>query len=622
MSERGARRFCMWLAALLLLANGLRAQDSAAEPQKPNPDPDSRGRTTAVTLNYCRASFHRIRRYQSKRVLYEEQEKILNNLNLNGIGDEEVIRLYSQVLDEIGQIEIADRESVMLQDRFRRAVYRQVGLTAFSAAAHLATGSLEGVVRTGVNSWLDYRDLNWTREFDAFKVEKNRMTAVVDKSSKFLDTFWKMSQSRNIPDRWLVRGNDLDSLEAAVQETDLEKRLRVLKRMQSFMECYPPYWYFVARTQQGMGLLKEAADTYDRVAELAHGHFRRDDMLAASLANRAIIQQHLKQPGAVESARQALQYSPSVWEANLLCAQVLEQNGHIEEAEDAILRNLDTGLEQQFSATALLGLYFRQNRQQELAGMLASEDLLRDLPVLSVVQCVHRLGPERTPPIALQSLRESLRVSIETKFGPDDVLIISTPAWQTDLAEVRLLLPGQPLESTGIGPGLLSVNSSGEMLVRFRSAVEAGNPLGRPVSLLNGAVLLIDFRSREKSLPVLQVTLGPPPAVGAAGSSPWWSVASPASVRLGTQHVVLNPQEPLPDAFTITPAEPGDNLPADLRAPSPAPINTPSQPGRVTILGIRPVPAPPTSPTATPQPASSNPTPPDPTPVPPPPNEP
>src|SRR5262249_18711450 len=72
-------------------------------------DEESR-RAAAVALNYSRAALHHIRQNPSKRVLYEEQEKILNHLNLNGVADEEVLKLYSGVLDEISQIQIADRE--------------------------------------------------------------------------------------------------------------------------------------------------------------------------------------------------------------------------------------------------------------------------------------------------------------------------------------------------------------------------------------------------------------------------------------------------------------------------------------------------------------------------------
>ena len=42
---------------------------------------------------------YRIRRYPTTRVMVEERDKILNHLDLNGIADEDVMKLYSGVLD-------------------------------------------------------------------------------------------------------------------------------------------------------------------------------------------------------------------------------------------------------------------------------------------------------------------------------------------------------------------------------------------------------------------------------------------------------------------------------------------------------------------------------------------
>jgi len=63
--------------------------------------------------------------------------------------------------------------------------------------------------------------------------------------------------------------------------------------MEGFMECYPPYWYYVARTQQSMGQLFAANETYEKLVRIGNGHFRKDEMLAAGMANRSIIQAFL-----------------------------------------------------------------------------------------------------------------------------------------------------------------------------------------------------------------------------------------------------------------------------------------------------------------------------------------
>lgn len=515
-----------------------------AQVQKPHPNPDSRGRNTAVALNYCRASFHRIRRYQSKRVLIEEQEKILNNLNLNGIGDEEVIKLYSSVLDEISRTQIADRELTVLQEKFKKGLQRQIGASVISMGTQMALCSVEGAVRTGVNSWLDYRDLSWSRELDVWKIDKDRMQAVVEKSTSFLDTFWKLAQKNHIPDKWLVRGDDLDALEEAVREPEPEKRLRILRRMEPFMECYPPYWYYVARALQMRGQAQEAGVIYDRVADLAFGHFRKDDMLAASLANRAIIQEFLKEPDAHRTAEEALAQSSSVWEANLMCAQVLERHGQIKEAEDAILRNLDVELERPNSALALAGLYFRNDRKDGLARLLESEELLAVLPVQTVLQCSEKLGADRVPLAVVMKLRDSLTITAEPRFGVDDVNLVCEANWFGHTARIRYLAPGasgtpQYFELPPSTPG-----PSGELNTRIRSAVEAGHALSPSNTALHGSVLSFHYTGQPADASPVMVVLGNAVTKRGAKSQPRGVTASPAEVRLGEFRLKLQSEVP------------------------------------------------------------------------------
>lgn len=250
-----------------------------------------------MALNYSRASMHRIRRNPSVRVLTEEQDKILNHLNLNGVADPEVVQLYSSVLDEVSQVQLAESEKHILQEKYRHSFNAGLTANAFTLAAQVATANYPAAVRTGANSWWDYRTMGVNRDLDVWRVDKARYQSIVTKSNQFLDVSWKMARNRQIPDRWLVRGDDLDKLELACHESDSEVRLRVLKRMEPFMECYPPYWYYVARTQQSMGQLFAAGETYDQLAKLGSGHFRKDEMLACGLANRAMIQAYLHQPG-------------------------------------------------------------------------------------------------------------------------------------------------------------------------------------------------------------------------------------------------------------------------------------------------------------------------------------
>jgi hypothetical protein len=516
---------------------------STGEPRVPASD----AQATAVALNYCRAAFHRIRRDPTKPVLAQEQEKILNNINLDGIADQEVITLYTSVLDEINQIGIADYERSLLRKHHGSNIQRKLTWDALAFGADLALGQYGNAIRTGANSWWDYRVMSYQRDMDVLRVDKTRMVVVVQKSSTFLDTFWKMAQKKKIPDRWLVRGDDLDALDEAMQETDPEKRLRVLKRMEPFMESYPPYWYYVGRTQQELGQLFAAANTYSQLLELGHGHFRKDDMLATGLANKAAIQDYLGQPTAAETAAKALEYSTDVWEANLICARILQRARQFAVAEDAILRNLDVDLETTRSRVFLASLYYHAEERDKLLRLLADEQVVAQLPAPVLLRCAAFLGAQQTPPHVLRAVTASLEGQPRMLFGPDEFVLRASSTWQLHLASLTVVYDGQELANPEVTAG------NGFYQLRYTGRFEWGNPLGS----LPPAVRF-DVKLTYPDQTVIRLALQPGAAESSTGlpggGKPILARNSPATLRIAEIQVGTSRLAVSPAAVPATPA--------------------------------------------------------------------
>lgn len=411
-------------------ARGESPSATASESTSSDARDEDRARETAVALNYCRASFHRIRRNPSKRVLIEERERILDNLNLNGIADEEVISLYTGVLEEIGQVEIAERERWFVRESYKRQLRGTLASTFFGMGMQIAGGEFVGAMRSGASGWWDVRAHGRRLESDNWQIEKERQTALVQKSAKFLDTFWRLAREQRIQDRWLVRDVDLERLETAMAEPDGEVRLRILGRMERFMECYPPYWYYRGRTQQELGQLFAASESYERMANVGSGFFRKDELLATGLANRAVIQAHLRQPEAPRTAKAALLQADDVWQANLACASVLEKYGENDGAEDAILRNLDVEIEESVSTAQLVGLYHRTENVVALRERLADPKGVAHVPApLLAAACAQLAKQGPVPEVAVERLSQSLYAYADTRFGPDDLVVKGAANW-------------------------------------------------------------------------------------------------------------------------------------------------------------------------------------------------
>lgn len=465
-----SKRLTIAVAVCLLLAgSALANEDEAAAVEKKKAE----SLRTAVALNYCRAAFHRIRKEQTAEVLKEEEQKILNNLNLTQVEDKEIISLYTSVLDEISSVSVTEEERRLYDKHHRSSIQRQVTWDALAFTTELATAQFGSAIKTGANSWWDYRNKTFQRDIDLLKIEKVEVNGLLKRSNQLLDTFWEMARKKEIPDRWLVRGDNLDELEAAVSEKDLETRLRVLTRMKSFMEAYPPYWYYLSRTQQELGQLTEAIETYSYLDKIGNGHFRKDDMLATAMANRAAIQDYLgHREMAVASAERALEYSTDVWEANLIASRVLQRHGRMAKAEDAILRNLDVNLEQSQSTIFLASLYYHSREEEKLVKMMNDQNAVAHLPAPVLLRCAALVGAKRTPSHVMKNILASLSAHPRNQFGHDELTLRVGYAWQLHLASFEVKHQGRVLGDPQVA------RRNGYYDLRFVEKVEWGSPLG------------------------------------------------------------------------------------------------------------------------------------------------
>lgn len=465
---------------LILLSTTLRpalstisAEPDAAANSETDDDKAERERRQkvklAVALNYCRASFHRINKFQTQKVLKEEKQRILNNLDLSSIDDVEVIKLYTNVINEINEIELVDTERDIIKEHHNRTFGQKIFANMLAVSAQAATFNYVGAASTGVSSFWDYQATRWNIENETWKIEKGHLNSLTRKTTDFIETSWKLARERKIPDEWLIRDRDIEQMYQSLAEPNLEKRLRILRRMESYLQCFPPFYYYVARLEQSLGNLEEAAETYRKLRELEQGHMRQDDMLAAALTNLALIEHHFGEPRAVQTARQALRESTDVWEANLVCANILAESGEFAIAEDAVLRNLDVALEQDNSRNALAMVYARSGDTAKLARRLNDAEFVGSLKGPVLLKCALAMGSQGLPIHANRKLLASLHGHVNLNSGRDDLIITASEDWNLAGAQLRVSYAGVDLGQPQV------TRRRGQMQLAYRGILEIGS---------------------------------------------------------------------------------------------------------------------------------------------------
>lgn len=471
---------------------------TATPAAEPDGSPDAVALQTAVALNYCRTALHRIRTHPTADVLVEERDRVLDNLSMDGIADPEVITLYSALLDEIGQIQVASAQQRLVESETSRAIRRKVVWDSVAFASQVATAQYAAAIRTGADSWWDVRDRSDRKTAELLRIQRERMASVTKKSSLFLDTFWTLARRRNIPDAWLVRGGDLQRLESAVGEDNDDVRLRRLQRLQPYLVAYPPYWYHLGRTQQALGRTDDAIATYERLARLEDGQFRIDEMLAAAEVNWALLLDEKGDPAAPLIAARGLRRAPHVWQANLAAAGIFERAGRIADAEDALLRNIDAGRAVATSQTFRLAMLARSGERSRLAELLADPQTVAAVPSPALLRCAIALDDEKARPVA-DRLSRSIAAYPRSGLTSDELILTADAGW--NLPAARFRFPTGSAETPQ--PEFATV--SGGHAARFSRIDLPDEELSVELSYPDGTQMVVTFRraGRRSLRPVM-----------------------------------------------------------------------------------------------------------------------
>lgn len=274
------RKFYVFIA-LIVLASCSVSAIAATPSQESDYDPQH----TILALNTAIVAIHNIVTTQDRIVLDQEYNTIINKLALGNIeSDYELTALFTEMMNFITGKTLRQEEAKRFQERYNRREQRQLidalsGIRAYGGNLWSWLGSL---ATSCVSSYFTYQnskaELLEGLNDELWQLKKEDVMDCNDLQVRLLNASWNLLRHYKLPDKYRLTQDSLDGFFKAVNETDPEKRLRMLKarNVERNFQSYPPYWVYRAMTAQELKNDKEASECFDKFDEIWRPVLRYD----------------------------------------------------------------------------------------------------------------------------------------------------------------------------------------------------------------------------------------------------------------------------------------------------------------------------------------------------------
>ncbi len=314
---------------------------------------------TIQSLNYVVVSLTHIISYNDKGVLDQEYDKIINNLNLRSIPDEEIVLLLQDLLDLLTKSKITDREREIIERKYACNVNNALkdafrsGLSGMQFTANPYTTLASGLMSVG-SVYFNYR-----AQIEQFKeelkdqewaIEKNVLVNLNDFRRGLLGSSWRLLKEYDIPDHWRLTESQLTNYSEILRDPEKKRCHSRLVRIENDFQMYPPYWYYRGRVAQDIGNMEDALNSFDNFNNSRMNIYRKDPFVASCAMSKIMINGD-KTPvqDTLLNLELIVQNSTDQDWANLLFAALqYARLEHYDEARDLIMRNLDNGYDNTF----------------------------------------------------------------------------------------------------------------------------------------------------------------------------------------------------------------------------------------------------------------------------------
>lgn len=242
------------------LAAALTAAASSACPEKPSaPEAPAEEtispRLAAYALNLCMVSVSQIIQYRDVRIMEQEYDAILNNLNLQNFPkDEPLLNAIKQILDSITFFQVQEGERKLLEREYQHKVENAIwkalpglgiisGASVFSAVASVA-------VQVGI-SYMNYRNAQEETELEndrkLWELERAAIEQFHGLRRELFETAWRLSEKYNYDENYRLTERVISQYNEILLDADPLRRYERLQYLagQKKFDAYPPVHYYL-----------------------------------------------------------------------------------------------------------------------------------------------------------------------------------------------------------------------------------------------------------------------------------------------------------------------------------------------------------------------------------------
>lgn len=395
-------------------------------------------------LNLCTVSISRIIESNDLRVMDQEYEGILNNLNLEQMPkDEALLNVIKQILDVITFFRIQEGEKKLLNEEYQQKIQNAIWSAIPSPSMIIAGGSAGSAALTiSVAATVGTAYMNYRKEKASVNLEQRRKEWEMQRSAieqlnglrrELFEAAWRLSDKYQFNDAMRLTERQIAQFNEILEDTeDHLRRYERLLRIKDCYEAYPPFWYHMGA----------AALAYARTMREANLAECKEYLNCAGEWFEKFTKANAKQKRLLREdpvvAQCSLETVDLLWEKKklgMLSAQELEQLPH---KIDSLLEDARKASGNSFDVLQMCALYYLRNNETEQAeGLflnLVNEkyNSIVNAQLLSVIYVKQMIQNESKSP---ELIRKYERLAQRT---PGENVLFPVPALPTNTDYNRL----------------------------------------------------------------------------------------------------------------------------------------------------------------------------------------